>query len=92
MSGYDLNLLVKQCGSKNEKLQVIDQNKEKCIFFTKLVHVSQSVDAEGKIKHTFMRVQFVNSFLAFELFKLGESLTDEQCAEIRRHFPVRDQF
>ncbi|CAG9769955.1 unnamed protein product [Ceutorhynchus assimilis] len=95
MSGFDSHLFVKELAQGNEKLDVIPQNKERYISFTKHILVDKILlDETGKYKQVFLKLRFLDSFrfMASSLDKLSQNLKPEQCREVRKFFPAEDEF
>lgn len=94
LTGYDAHLFIKTLALNNEDIDVIAQNKEKYISFSKSVHVSDTVDMKGKLRKVFVKLRFLDSFrfMAMSLEKLGANLDDDQCREVRKYFPDNEQF
>ena len=93
LSGYDSHLFIKQLALENEQIDVIAQNKEKYISFTKHVHIGEVPNGK-KTKKVFMQLRFLDSykFLSRPLETLGQNLTNEQCNEVRKHFANQTEF
>nr|WP_253308882.1 DNA polymerase [Rickettsia endosymbiont of Ceutorhynchus assimilis] len=95
MSNFDSHLFVKELAQENERLDVIPQNKERYISFTKHVLVDKiPLDQSGKQKQVFLKLRFLDSFrfMASSLDKLSQNLKPEQCREVRNFFPAEDEF
>ncbi|XP_071056528.1 uncharacterized protein [Onthophagus taurus] len=79
---------------KEEDVDVIAQNKEKYISFSKKIIVGENIDNKGKLRRVHMKLRFVDSFrfMALSLEKLGSFLEDNQCVQIRKYFRNEEQF
>lgn len=88
LSGYDSHLFIKQLALKNEKIDVIAQNKEKYISFSKHVFVDEFLNSNNKRQKVYLQLRFLDSykFLSRPLETLGNNLTDDQCREVRKRF------
>lgn len=94
LSGYDCHLFVKEMCKKEDKIDVIAQNKEKYISFTKHVLVDTKVKENGRQEKVFLKLRFLDSFrfMASSLAKLGEDLEPQQFNEVRKHFSDEREF
>ncbi|CAG9769728.1 unnamed protein product [Ceutorhynchus assimilis] len=95
MSNFDSHLFIKELAQGNERLDVIPQNKERYISFTKHILVDKiRLDENGKYKQVFLKLRFLDSFrfMASSLDKLSQNLKPEQCREVRKNFPAEDEF
>ncbi|XP_072400351.1 uncharacterized protein [Diabrotica undecimpunctata] len=92
LSNYDCHLFIKKLCMNEERIDVIAQNKEKYISFSKYLLVEKSNDS--KAPNVYMKLRFVDSFrfLASSLDKLSETLKSDQCNEVRKHFPNEEEF
>lgn len=88
LSSYDAHLFVKSLALEKEEVDVIAQNKEKYISFSKRIHVGDTIDLNGKLRKVFYKLRFLDSFrfMSSSLLKLASYLEDDQCKEIRRYF------
>jgi hypothetical protein len=84
---YDSHLFVKQLAQNNEEIDVIPVNKEKYISFGKRLLVDE-ITVGGARKNVYMSIRFLDSFrfLSSSLAKLADTLSDDQCFEIRNQF------
>lgn len=87
LTGYDSHLFIKQLALSNEKIDVIAENKEKYISFTKHVFVGEVIE-EDKKKKVYLQLRFLDSykFLNRSLDVLSKNLTDDQCREVKKYF------
>ncbi|KAK4882447.1 hypothetical protein RN001_005766 [Aquatica leii] len=94
LSNYDSHMFVKDIVLKKEEIDVIAQNKEKYISFSKKVHVDDVTNCNGKKQKLFIKLRFVDSFrfMASSLEKLGSYLQDNQCIETRKYFSEDSKF
>ena len=71
-------------------MDVIAQNKERYISFTKNILVDSVQDRENKQKKVFLKLRFLDSyrFMASSLAELSSNLKDEQFREVKKHFPI----
>ncbi|XP_071055042.1 uncharacterized protein [Onthophagus taurus] len=94
LSNYDCHMFVKDMALKEEDVDVIAQNKEKYISFSKKIIVGENIDSKGKLRRVHMKLRFVDSFrfMALSLEKLGSFLEDNQCVQIRKYFRNEEQF
>lgn len=94
LSGYDAHLFLKDLASFGSKLDVIAQNKERYITFSKHIHVDTVKDKKGHEQQVFWKLRFLDSFrfMAKSLDKLAQNLHDSQCVEIQKHYPLNNEF
>lgn len=85
LSGYDSHFIIKELGFDNESIDLIAQNKERYISFTK--HFK--LDATKTIK-----LRFIDSFkfMASSIDTLAKNLESDQFHEIRKLFNNKTQF
>lgn len=83
LSNYDAHLFVRELGLNEEKIDVIAQNKEKYISFSKTV----IVDAENRFK-----LRFLDSFrfMSSSLQNLAQNL--KEFTTVKKHFSDPRQF
>ncbi|KAK9679246.1 Recombination endonuclease VII [Popillia japonica] len=74
LSNYDSHLFVKSLALNKEELNVIAQNKEKYITFSKKVCVGDQIDVKGKIRKVFYKLKFIDSFKFMSNRKVGSSI------------------
>lgn len=88
LSGYDCHLFIKQLCSQDDKIDVIAQNKEKYISFTKHKFVGYTTDIQGRVQKKFLQMRFLDSFrfLSASLQNLADSLTSQDFFETRKHY------
>lgn len=88
LSNYDSHLFIKTFALENEDVEVIAQNKEKYISFSKRLHVGDIIDCKGKKRKVFYKLRFIDSFrfMNCSLEKLASYLEDEQCKEIYKYY------
>ncbi|XP_060527092.1 uncharacterized protein LOC132702478 isoform X2 [Cylas formicarius] len=93
--GFDSHLFVKVMAEEGEKIDVIAQNKERYISFTKHVLVD-NIESEkgGKGKRVFLKLRFLDSFrfMASSLDRLSRKLNDSQCREVKKIFKNEQEF
>jgi hypothetical protein len=94
MTGFDSHLFIKELAEKDADLDVIAQNKERYISFTKNILVDSVQDLENKQKKVFLKLRFLDSyrFMASSLAELGQNLKPEQFREVKKYFPVEEEF
>ena len=94
MSGFDSHLFIKELAQNDEDLDVIAQNKERYISFTKNILVDNVQDRENKQKKVFLKLRFLDSyrFMASSLAELSGNLKDEQFREVKKYFPIEEEF
>lgn len=95
LKNYDCHLFIKNLCQNKEQLGVIAQNKEKYISFQKSIQVDTYIDRKTKTKkRKFINLRFIDSFqfLPYSLAKLSETLDDNQCKEIGKHFKDKNEF
>lgn len=94
MSGYDSHLFIKDLAEHGSKIDVVAQNKERYITFSKHILVDQIKNNKDKTENVFMKLRFLDSFrfMAKSLDKLAQNLENNQCIEIKKHFPDSRQF
>lgn len=92
LTNYDSHLFIKKLALKKESIQVLAQNKEKYITFSKQILVDKTNDK--KPKKTFIKLRFVDSFrfLPASLDKLSQTLETHQCVEVRKFYTDDQQF
>lgn len=85
--GYDNHLFVKELALHNEQLDVIAQNKEKYVSFSKHMLVDE-IEEDGKLRKVFFRLRFVDSFrfMNSSLAELAQNLPSDEFVEIRKYF------
>lgn len=84
LSGYDSHFIIKELGFDNENIDLIAQNKERYISFTKHFKLNNN----QKIK-----LRFIDSFkfMASSIDNLAKNLEANQFLEIQKHFPNPNQ-
>lgn len=89
LSGYDAHLFIKDLAFNEEKIDVIPENKEKYISFTKCIHVDKIND-----KNIFMKIRFLDSFrfMASSIEKLAKNLKPDQFRETSKFYPEQTKF
>ncbi|XP_030767535.1 uncharacterized protein LOC115891247 [Sitophilus oryzae] len=94
MSNFDSHLFIKELAVEEERLDVIPQNKERYISFTKYIMVGDDNDQEKRQQKIFLKLRFLDSFrfMASSLDKLSQNLTSQQCREVRKYFPNEEEF
>ncbi|KAJ8967216.1 hypothetical protein NQ317_001325 [Molorchus minor] len=94
LSGYDSHLFIKEICCHGVKVDVLAQNKEKYISFTKHLYMHDYINSKGEKRQKFLKLRFIDSFkfLSTSLQNLGESLTSERFVETKRFFPNNDEF
>ena len=60
--GYDAHLLIKELGTKSNKIEVIAKNREDYITFSVNVAVDRYVDKNGEERDKFIKLRFIDSF------------------------------
>lgn len=90
---YDSHLFVKKLALSKEQIDVIPQNKEKYISFSKHLLVDEILDG-GIVKKLYFSLRFLDSFrfMSCSLAQLAETLTPDQCVEIKTKFGNGVQF
>ncbi|XP_071056904.1 uncharacterized protein [Onthophagus taurus] len=94
LSNYDAHMFVKSIALNKEEVEVIAQNKEKYISFSKKIVVGETTDNKGKKRKVFMKIRFVDSFrfMASSLEKLVSYLDDKDCVEVKKKFKDSEEF
>ena len=94
MSGFDSHLFIKELAQNDEDLDVIAQNKERYISFTKNILVDNVQDRENKQKKVLLKLRFLDShrFMASSLADLSRNLKDEQFREVKKYFSIEEEF
>lgn len=94
LSGYDSHLFIKDLACEDEVIDVIPENKEKYISFTRSLYVDQYVDKNGHKKNIYCKLRFLDSFrfMASSLDKLAKNLTPQQFSHVSSHFPNPSHF
>ena len=84
MSGFDSHLFIKELAQNDEYLDVIAQNKERYISFTKNILIDNVQDRKNKQKKVFLKLRFLDSyrFMASSLAEINGNLKDEQFREV----------
>ncbi|XP_071055897.1 uncharacterized protein [Onthophagus taurus] len=87
LSNYDAHMFVKSIALNKEEVEVIAQNKEKYISFSKKIVGGETTDNKGKKRKVFMKIRFVDSFrfMASSLEKLVSYLDDKDCVEVKKN-------
>lgn len=85
LSGYDAHFIIKELGFDTERIDLIAQNKEQYISFTKVFKINE---------YKKIRLRFVDSFkfMAASLDKLSNNLNDSQFKEVRKSFSNQNEF
>lgn len=94
LTGYDSHLFLKQLAQQKETIDVIAQNKEKYVSFSKHIVVDSITNQDGSIQRVVLRLRFLDSFrfLNFSLDTLAKNLPSDLCLEIRKRFSNDVQF
>ncbi|KAJ8978158.1 hypothetical protein NQ317_016861 [Molorchus minor] len=89
MSGYDCHLFIKELCTPGVKVDVLAQNKEKYISFTKHLYMHDYITNKGEIRKQFLKLRFIDSFkfLSTSLQNLGDNLRN-----INLFFPDDEKF
>ncbi|XP_061728728.1 uncharacterized protein LOC133533711 [Cydia pomonella] len=84
LSNYDSHFIIHGLGFEEGKIEIIPQNKEKYISFTKSI----------KVNNRIMKLRFVDSlkFMASSLDKLTKDLKPEQFYDLKLNFPSGADF
>lgn len=84
LSNYDAHFIVHGLGFEEGNIDIIPQNKEKYISFSKQLLVNNRV----------MKLQFLDSlkFMSSSLDKLTKNLLPEQFQELKLNFPCEQDF
>nr|XP_022909031.1 uncharacterized protein LOC111420296 [Onthophagus taurus] len=94
-SGYDCHLFIKEMADADEDgLDVLPNNKEKYISFSKRILVDKAQVEGDRVENTFFKLRFVDSFrfMASSLDSLAGNLDEFDLINIRKFFPHNDQF
>lgn len=85
LGNYDAHFIIKELGFDNEKIEVLAQNKEKYISFTK----NFKTDQENPLK-----LRFIDSFkfMPSSLDKLSQNLNDSQMEHVKKFYPNINKF
>lgn len=85
LSGYDAHFIVKELGFDNEKIDLIAQNMERYISFSKIFKINET---------DYIKLRFIDSykFMASSIDKLVNNLHVSQLTEIRKNFPIAKEF
>ena len=62
LSGYDVNLFIRELGKHSSEMEVIAKNKEDYISFSIKVLVDKYIDKNGEKKDKLIELRFINSF------------------------------
>lgn len=84
LSNYDAHFIVHALNFVEGEIQIIPQNKEKYISFSKQLLINNQT----------VSLRFVDSFkfLSCSLEKLAKNLEDDQFVELKKAFPSSDDF
>lgn len=84
LSNYDAHFLVHGLGFEEGNIEIIPQNKEKYISFSKQLNINNRT----------MKLKFLDSFkfMSSSLDKLTKNLLPEQFQELRLNFPCEQDF
>lgn len=84
LSNYDSHFIVHGLGFEDGDIELIPQNKEKYISFSKTLKVNDRV----------LKLRFVDSFkfMSSSLDKLAKNLTTDQFYELKLNFPREEDF
>jgi len=85
LSGYDAHFIIKELGFDNEPIDLLAQNKERYISFSKQFQVHPK---------KYITLRFIDSFkfLPSSIDSLSKNLDDNQFNEIRKFFPDSNAF
>ncbi|XP_071055460.1 uncharacterized protein [Onthophagus taurus] len=94
-SCYDAHLFVKEMADIEDVngIDVLPNNKEKYISFSKSVLVDQ-IQNQSRFENRFMKLRFLDSFrfMASSLDSLSSNLVEEDFVHVRKFFPCNKQF
>lgn len=92
LSGYDAHLLIKEFNCDEEQIDVVAQNKEKYISFSKNVLVVSYTNSSNKTNKIYCTLRFLHSFKlnVSSIDKLARNLTIDQLKHTREHFKDSD--
>ena len=78
LSGYDCHLFIKTLGVSEGKINVIPNNEEKYISFTKRIQVASYINKKGKTVNKYKELRFIDSykFMLSGLSNLVKNLTE----------------
>lgn len=84
LSNYDSHFIVHGLNFEDGDIEIIPENKEKYISFTKVLHINNRV----------MKLRFVDSlkFMSSSLDKLVKNLKSEQFHEMKLSYPLQADF
>ncbi|KAK4871823.1 hypothetical protein RN001_015947 [Aquatica leii] len=87
LSNYDTHLFIKELACNHKNINVIAQNKEKYITFSKTI-----INQTGAIPP--FRLKFLDSFrfMASSLDKLAQNLNPDQFVHVRKYFSDVNKF
>ncbi|XP_071057012.1 uncharacterized protein [Onthophagus taurus] len=94
-SGYDCHLFIKEMADADEYgLDVLPNNKEKYISFSKRVFVDKLINEDKTVENIFLKLRFVDSFrfMASSLDSLAGNLEINDFINIRKFFPHPEHF
>ncbi|XP_071055501.1 uncharacterized protein [Onthophagus taurus] len=94
-SGYDCHLFIKEMADVDEDgLDVLPNNKENYISFSKRVLVDKVIDEDRYVENIFLKLRFVDSFrfMASSLDSLAGNLEKCDFINIRKFFPHIEHF
>lgn len=92
---YDSHLFIKQLANRQEQIDVIPQTKEKYVSFSKHILVDEIPDSSNdNPRKIYISMRFLDSFrfMQFSLSKLAETLTADQCVQVRKSFGDGTKF
>ncbi|GFT77601.1 uncharacterized protein TNCV_757891 [Trichonephila clavipes] len=90
LSGYNSHLLIRELGGDDGNIDVIPNNEEKCISFSKEVGAKMVDIKEGKeIKISGIKLRFLDSFrsMASSLDNLAKNVKEREFIETSKYFP-----
>lgn len=84
---YDSHLFVKQLALNSEQVDVIAQNKEKYVSFTKHILVDEIFEEGGRKRNVFLRLRFVDSFrfMSSSLAELAKNLPSCDYLQLKKY-------
>ncbi|XP_071055153.1 uncharacterized protein [Onthophagus taurus] len=93
-SGYDCHLFIKEIAKLGDGLDVLPNNKERYISFSKRVLVDRVEKENNQFEDVFMKLKFLDSFrfMASSLDSLVSTLDNCDFKNVRKFFPHNNQF
>ena len=88
LTGYDCHMFVKELGYDKSNLQLIPNNEEKYMSFSKIVKIKQTEEEDETQPIKQITLRFLDSFkfMASSLDELSGNLANDQFKEIKKYY------